>query len=183
MNKILEKIELSQEVFRMRVHAPYIAEECQPGQFIILQLDTEYGERIPLTIVDANRNEGSITIIFQTAGHGTHLLAELKIGDSIANLVGPLGKPTHIENFGTVVCVGGGIGIGPLHHIAKGMKAAGNKLIVILGARNKELVILEDEMRTLADEIIICTDDGSYGQKALVTAPLNEACQRQQKPD
>ena len=182
MNKIIEKKQISEEVFKIKVSAPLIAEECQPGQFIILQISEE-GERIPLTIADSDNKQGSITLIFQTVGKTTHLLAELEEGDKILNLVGPLGKPTHIENFGTVVGVGGGIGVAPLYPIAKALKAAGNKLIIIIGARTKELVILEDEMKAIADEIIICTDDGSYGRKALVTEPLKELCERAEKPN
>ena len=159
------------------------AQERQPGQFIILQLDTEFGERVPLTIADADVQEGSITIIFQAVGKSTKLLAQMAVGEKIANLVGPLGKPTHIEKFGTVVCVGGGIGVAPMYPIAQGMKRAGNKLIVIIGARTKELVILEPEMRAIADEVIICTDDGSYGRKGLVTEPLKELCAQEPNPN
>jgi len=183
MNKILEKKQLSDEVFLMKVKAPLIAEERKPGQFIILQMDDNYGERIPLTIADADEKEGSITLVFQAVGATTHKLAALHVGDNVENLVGPLGQPTHIEKFGTVVCVGGGIGVAPLHPIAQGMKKAGNKVIVIMGARNKELLILENEMKTIADELIICTDDGSYGRQALVTEPLKEVCERDPKPD
>ena len=183
MNEIIAKEQLSQDVYRMRVKAPLIAEERQPGQFIILQLDTEFGERIPLTIADADAAEGSITIIFQAVGKSTKLLAQMKAGEEIPNLVGPLGRPTHIEKFGTVVCVGGGIGVAPMYPIAQGMKKAGNKLIVIIGARTKELVILEKEMRAIADEVIVCTDDGSYGRKCLVTEPLKEWCAQSPKPD
>ena len=183
MNQILAKEQLSQDVYRMRIRAPLIAEERKPGQFIILQLETEFGERIPLTIADADAKEGSIAIIFQAVGKSTKLLARMNEGDKIANLVGPLGRPTHIENFGTVVCVGGGIGTAPLYPIAQGMKQAGNKLIVVIGARTKELVILEKEMRAIADEVIVCTDDGSYGRKGLVTEPLKELCGRAPKPD
>ena len=183
MNRIIAKEQLSQDVYRMRVAAPLIAEERKPGQFIILQLDTEYGERIPLTIADADAQEGSITLIFQAVGKSTKLLAQMQVGEKIANLVGPLGRPTHIEKFGTVVCVGGGIGTAPLYPIAQGMKRAGNRLIVIIGARTKDLVILEKEMRAIADEVIICTDDGSYGRKGLVTEPLKELCEQAPKPD
>jgi ferredoxin/flavodoxin---NADP+ reductase len=183
MNKIIEKKQLSEEVFKFIIHAPLIAEERKPGQFIIIQLDTNYGERIPLTIADADPVKGTITIIFQTVGKTTHELAALNAGDKINNLLGPLGQPTHIEKFGTVVCVGGGIGVAPMHPIAQGMKKAGNKVIIIIGARNKELLILEDEMKKIADELIICTDDGSYGQKALVTAPLKILCGQEPKPD
>jgi len=183
MNEIIAKEQLSQDVYRMRVKAPLIAEERQPGQFIILQLDTEFGERIPLTIANADEAEGSITIIFQAVGKSTKLLAQMKEGEEIPNLVGPLGKPTHIEKFGTVVCVGGGIGVAPMYPIAQGMKKAGNKLIVIIGARTKELVILEQEMRAIADEVIICTDDGSVGRKCLVTEPLKGLCEQEPKPN
>ncbi len=183
MNKILLKKQLSDDVFMMKIEAPLIAEERKPGQFIILQLDDDFGERIPLTIADADENEGSITIIFQVVGKTTHDLAGLNENDSILNLVGPLGQPTHIEKFGTVVCVGGGIGVAPMHPIAKALKAAGNKVIIIIGARTKELVILEKEMTAIADEIIVCTDDGSYGRKALVTEPLKEVCEKDPKPD
>jgi ferredoxin--NADP+ reductase len=138
---------------------------------------------VPLTIADADPWEGSITIIFQAVGRTTHLLAEREAGDTIENLLGPLGQPTHIENFGRVVCVGGGIGVAPLHPIAKAMKQAGNEVIVIIGARTKDLVILEDEMRTIADELVVCTDDGSAGRKALVTEPLREYCEQSPNPD
>ena len=167
----------------MVVEAPLIARERKPGQFIMLQLDSEFGERIPLTIADADAEAGTITMVFQSVGKTTHRLAEMKVGDRIANLVGPLGQPTHIKKFGTVVCVGGGIGVAPMHPIAQGMKQAGNRLLVILGARTKRLVVLEDRMRALADEFILCTDDGSAGRKALVTEPLKEICAREQKPD
>lgn len=183
MNRILEKKQLSEDVFMMRLDAPHIARERRPGQFIILQLDNDFGERIPLTIADADPVAGSITIIFQAVGKTTHNLADKGVGDRVESVLGPLGQPTHIEKFGTVVCVGGGIGVAPLHPIAKGMKAAGNKVIVIVGARTKGLVILEQEMRALADEFIVCTDDGSYGRKALVTEPLKEICSRIPKPD
>jgi ferredoxin/flavodoxin---NADP+ reductase len=182
MNKILSKQQLSEEVFRMDISTPNIARERKAGQFIILQLDTEFGERIPLTIADADPEKGSITIIFQAVGSTTHYLADLNAGDSIENVLGPLGQPTHIENFGHVVCTGGGIGVAPMHPIVQALKKAGNRLTIIIGARNKELLIMEDEMKALADKLIICTDDGSYGRKDLVTAPLAEICE-QDKPD
>jgi ferredoxin/flavodoxin---NADP+ reductase len=183
MNRILDKQELSDDVFLMKVDAPLIARERSPGQFVIVQLDDNFGERIPLTIADADPAQGWIMLVFQAVGKTTHNLAELKVGDSIRNLLGPLGHPTHIERFGTVVCVGGGIGVAPLHPIAKAMKAAGNRVITIIGAKRRELVILEPEMRAIADELILCTDDGSYGRKALVSAPLGEVCRRTPKPD
>src|SRR3989339_744064 len=182
MNKIIEKIQLSELAYQLKVEAPLIATERKPGQFIVLLLSEE-GERIPLTISDADPKKGSITLIFQVVGKTTHLLAELNKGDFIANLVGPLGTPTHIENFGSVVCVGGGIGAAPLYPIVQGLKNAGNKVTVILGARNKELLILEDKMKASSDELIICTDDGSYGRKCLVTEPLKELCEQNNKPD
>ncbi|MCL4550752.1 MAG: sulfide/dihydroorotate dehydrogenase-like FAD/NAD-binding protein [Bacteroidetes bacterium] len=183
MSKILFKKQLSKDVFLMRLHAPLIAEERSAGQFIILQVNEDYGERIPLTIADADMKEGSITIIFQVVGKSTTLLSELNQGDDIPTLVGPLGRPTHIENFGTVVCVGGGIGVAPLHPIAQALKNAGNHVITIIGARTKDLIILEEEMKSIADEFILCTDDGSYGRKALVTEPLKEICERNPKPN
>jgi len=183
MNEVLFKQQLADEVFMMRIAAPLIAEERKPGQFVILQLDSEFGERIPLTIADANPAEGSITVIFQTVGKTTHRLARLNVGDRIENLVGPLGRSTHIARFGTVVAVGGGIGVAPLYPIASAMKASGNHLIVIIGARTRRLLILEEQMRVLADEFIVCTDDGSYGRKALVTEPLGEICRRNPPPD
>jgi ferredoxin--NADP+ reductase len=182
VNRILSKEQLADEVFRLRVSAPLIAAERQAGQFIILQLGGDT-ERVPLTIADADTAEGSITLIFQVVGKTTHLLAELNEGDDIENLVGPLGQPTHIEKVGSVVCVGGGIGVAPLHPIARAMHEAGNHLTTIVGARTKALVILEEEMRNLADEWIVCTDDGSYGRKALVTEPLKELCERTPAPD
>ncbi len=167
----------------MEIEAPLIAQERKAGQFVIVQVDLDWGERVPLTIADADPAAGTITLIFQTVGRTTHLLADKQPGETIAALLGPLGQPTHIEKLGTVVCVGGGIGVAPMHPIAQAMKAAGNRVIVIMGARNRELLILEDEMKRIADELIIVTDDGSYGRKALVTQPLKELCERTPKPD
>ncbi|MDX9981544.1 MAG: sulfide/dihydroorotate dehydrogenase-like FAD/NAD-binding protein [Lentisphaeria bacterium] len=179
---ILEKRQLSENVFCLRVNAPLIARERKAGQFILLSVEGEFGERIPLTIADADPEAGSITLIFQKVGATTARLAAMAPGDVLAVLVGPLGQPTHIENFGTVVCVGGGIGVAPLHPIVQALKAAGNRIVTIIGARSKDLVILEDEMRAMSDELIVCTDDGSYGRKALVTQPLKEVCERAEKP-
>lgn len=183
MSRILYKQQLSADVFMMRVEAPLIAEERQPGQFIILQTNDDYGERIPLTIADADTNEGSITLIFQVVGKTTKELSLFAEGNDIPALVGPLGKPTHIQNFGRVVCVGGGIGVAPMHPIAQALKKAGNHVTIIIGARNKELIIMEEAMKAIADELIICTDDGSYGRQGLVTAPLKEQCEQAIKPD
>ncbi|MGN0877878.1 MAG: sulfide/dihydroorotate dehydrogenase-like FAD/NAD-binding protein [Oligosphaeraceae bacterium] len=181
--KVLAKQQLSENVYQMRIAAPLIASQRKPGQFILLSVDDNYGERIPLTIADADTAEGSITIIFQKVGYTTGLLAGLEPGDSLAVLLGPLGRPTAIEKVGRVVCVGGGIGVAPMHPIAKAFKEAGSHLTCIVGARSKELVILEDKLRSFADEVIVCTDDGSYGRKALVTEPLKELCESAEKPD
>lgn len=178
MSKVLDKKMLSRDVVQMKLLAPEIASERQAGQFIIVQVDSDFSERIPLTIADADEKAGSITIIFQIVGKSTLKLAQKETGESVENLLGPLGKPTHIEKFGTVVCVGGGIGVAPLHPIAQAMKKAGNRVITIIGARTKDLLILEDEMCAIADELIICTDDGSYGRKCLVTEPLKEICEK-----
>lgn len=183
MNRILFKEQLAAEVFRMRLEAPLISANRRPGQFVILQQDGEFGERIPLTIADANAAEGSITVIFQTVGQGTQRLAQLEVGDCIANLVGPLGRPTEIDRFGFVVCVGGGIGVAPLYPIVQGMKDAGNRVAVIVGARTRSLLILREELRAIADELRVCTDDGSEGRKGLVTGILEELCVSKPKPD
>lgn len=179
--RILYKEQLSEAVFLMRVLAPHIAREGQAGQFILLSVDEEYGERIPLTIADSDLEEGSITIIFQTVGSSTKKLSTLKVGEELAVLLGPLGQPSEIDKVGRVVCVGGGVGIAPLHPVAKALKAAGNEVICILGARNSDLLILEDKFRSFADEVHICTDDGSAGRKALVTELLKEFCEDENK--
>jgi len=189
MNKILKKTRLSENVWRMTLEAPLIAQERKAGQFIILRTDKEWGERIPLTIADADAQTGTIDIIFQTVGVSTRLLSLLNEGDSIADLVGPLGKPTEITDYtregrkGWVVVVGGGIGVAPAHPIAQAFRRAGNRVTAIMGARTKELVIMEDEMRKACDEVVIVTDDGSYGRRGLVTEPLKEFCEFVTKPD
>jgi len=182
-HRIVSKEKLSEDVFTAEVEAALIARARKPGQFVIVAVSDDYGERIPLTIADANPDAGTIRLIWQRVGKTTAELADLKVGDSIAAVVGPLGKPTHIENFGTVVCVGGGIGNAPLFPIAHALKAAGNRLITIIGARTKGLLILEDEFSQISDELIVTTDDGSHGRKALVTEPLAELCRRDPKPD
>jgi len=183
MNKILEKRRLSDNVFGMTLDAPRIARERKAGQFVIVMVDEEYGERIPLTIADADAVKGTVSIIFQTVGATTMKLAALEQGDSVAALLGPLGRPTSIrgangEKPGRVVCVGGGIGVAPMHPIAQALKAAGNEVTIIMGARNKSLFVMEDEMRAIAgDRLILVTDDGSSGRKGLVTDPLKEICE------
>ena len=172
MYRIVRKEQLSEEVFLMDVEAPMIARERKAGQFVIVQKGGDFNERIPLTIADADPEKGTITIVFQRVGASTFLLAELEEGDAIENVLGPLGTPTHIENYGRVVCVGGGIGVAPLYPIAEAMKAAGNDVRIIIGARNRSLIIEEDRMRALDPSLTIVTDDGSYGEKGVVTAPL-----------
>jgi len=183
MNCIKEKRQLSDNVFFMKIDAPLIARERKAGQFIILMVDEEAGERIPLTIADADETAGTISIIFQTVGATTMKLSRLNVGDSLAAVLGPLGRPTDIrgangEKPGHVVCVGGGIGVAPMHPIAQALKAAGNRVTIIMGARNKSLFVMEDEMRRIAgDDLILMTDDGSSGRKGLVTEPLKELCE------
>ncbi len=174
MYRIVKKERFSPEVFSMEIEAPMIARERKAGQFVIVQKGGDFNERIPLTIADADVEKGTITIVFQRVGAGTYLLAELNEGDCIENVLGPLGSPTHIENFGRVVCVGGGIGVAPLYPIAEALKAAGNEVRIIIGARTKELIIEEDKMRGIDPDLIVVTDDGSYGRKAVVTEPLKE---------
>lgn len=181
-HRIISKKRLSEEVYRMEIEAPLVARERKAGQFVIVQYDEDYAERIPLTIADADPGAGTVTLIFQTVGASTHRLALKEPGDSIV-LLGPLGNPTHIEKFGWTVCVGGGIGLAPLHPIARALKEAGNKVTVISGARTAELLIMQDEMNALADRNIVVTDDGSAGRKALVTEPLRELCQASPAPD
>lgn len=178
MIEIVRKEQLSDDVFLMDLKAPHIVDSRKAGQFVILMLDDEYGERIPLTIADADEQAGTITIIFQAVGGTTKLLSEREAGESIPHVLGPLGSPTHIRKYDKpVICVGGGIGVAPLHPIVEAFKAAGNEVITIMGARNKELLILEEKMAAHSDELIICTDDGSAGRKALVTEPLKELCE------
>ena len=173
MYKILTKKELSQGVQLFEIEAPMIAKKAQPGQFVIVRID-EDGERIPLTIADFNRDKGTITIIFQEVGGSTKALGNLNAGDSILDFVGPLGKATHIEKMGNVVCIGGGIGVAPIYPIARGMKEAGNHVISIMGARNESILILEEEMNAASNEVYITTDDGSKGHKGFVTDQLKK---------
>ena len=157
----------------MVIAAPEVARKAQAGQFVIVRID-ERGERIPLTIADYDRQAGSITIVFQEVGKTTMHLGTLETGDELATVVGPLGHPTEIQDYGTVVCVGGGASIAIIYPIARALREAGNTVISIIGARSKELLFWEDRMRAVSDELIVCTDDGSWGRKALVTEPLRE---------
>jgi len=173
MYEIIEKQELAHAVYLFKVKAPQIARKRKAGQFVVLRVN-EYGERIPLTIVDSDVDAGTVTIIVQEVGKSTSMLGGLAVGDSILDFAGPLGRPTHIEKFGTVVCVGGGIGVAPVLPITKAMKEAGNKVISIMGARNKTLLILEKEMREASTELLVTTDDGSYGHHGFVTQVLQK---------
>ncbi len=180
--EIVDKQLLANNLTQYELYAPRIAAKRKCGQFVIVR-GHEQGERIPLTIAGADKEKGTVRLIFQRVGKATAQMADLQVGQSLGYIAGPLGQPTHIENFGTVVCVGGGIGNAPLLPIATAMKDAGNTIISIIGSRNKELLILEDEFKAISDELIIVTDDGSYGRKALVTQPLEEICQRNPKPN
>lgn len=183
MFSILEKKELSAGVFYMKVRAPEIAKNRKAGQFIILQVDAEYGERIPLTIADANENEGWIALVFQAVGATTFLLSQKNAGDEIPVLLGPLGNPSVIKKYDApVVVVGGGFGVAPCYPIVEAHKKIGNKVTMIIGARNKDLLIFVDEMKAICDNVIIMTDDGSAGEKGLVTIPLERLCKETPQP-
>ena len=173
MYEILLRDDLAPQIHLFKLNAPNIARKAQAGQFVIIRID-EPGERIPLTIADWNRNEGSVSVVFMEVGTTTHRLALLKAGDSIANFIGPLGLPTHIEKFGTVACVAGGFAVATKFPIARAMREAGNRVISIMGARNKDLIFWEKELGSVSDQLIVTTDDGSYGRKGLVTEPLKE---------
>ena len=173
MYKILERQDLVPGIHLFKVDAPKVARKAKPGQFIVIRID-EKGERIPLTVADWNEKEGSVTVVFMEVGTTTHRLTSLGTGDYMADFVGPLGVPTHIEKFGTVVCVAGGFAVAVIQPIARAFKEKGNKVISILGARTKDLIFWEDELRQVSDELIVTTDDGSYGRKGLVTEPLKE---------
>lgn len=177
MYQIVRKKVLAPSINLFEVSAPMVAKKAQAGQFVILRID-EQGERIPLTIADFNRERGTITTIFQEVGATTRLLGRLNEGDYLLDFVGPLGLPTEVEKYGRVVCVGGGVGIAPIFPIARALREAGNEVISIIGARTKELLILEEEMRAVSDELIVCTDDGSYGRKGFVTQALTEVIEQ-----
>lgn len=173
MFEILEKQALSPSIKLMVVRAPHVARRAKPGQFVMIQID-ERGERIPLTIADFDRKAGTITMIFQEVGKTTMHLGTLQPGHELLAVAGPLGHPSEIRHYGKVVCVGGGVGIAPIFPIARALKEAGNTVVSIIGSRTRHLLFWEDRMAAVSDELIICTDDGSYGRKALVTQPLQE---------
>ena len=183
MFKIIEKRRLSELVNYMKIEAPEIARNRKAGQFVIIQTDIEYGERIPLTIADANAKEGWIASVYQPVGASTFKLAQIEVGEELPALLGPLGNPSIIEKKdGPVVLVGGGFGVAPLYPIAQAYKEAGNNVTMIMGARNKDLLIFVDEMKAVCDDVVIMTDDGSAGRKGLVTEPLKEMCESQCPP-
>ena len=183
MFKIIEKRQLSADVFYFKVEAPNIARNRKAGQFVLVQLDIDFGERVPLTIADANAEEGWIALVFQAVGATTQKLSQFNVGDSVGAILGPLGNPSIVEKKDKpVVIMGGGIGVAPCYPIVQAHKAIGNKVIVIIGARNKDLLIFVDEMKAVADEVIIMTDDGSAGRKGVITVPLDEMCKSQTPP-
>lgn len=182
MFKILSTKELAPNIKLFEFDAPLIAQKAQPGQFVVLRIN-ETGERIPLTIADAHKDKGILVIVFQEVGKTTKLLGMLKPGDVVLDLIGPLGKPSEIEKYGTVICIGGGVGTPEIFPVARALKAAGNKVISIIGARSKNLLIMEQEMKSVSDELYITTDDGSYGEKGLVTDVLKKIIDRGEKID
>ncbi|MBR5764982.1 MAG: sulfide/dihydroorotate dehydrogenase-like FAD/NAD-binding protein, partial [Bacteroidaceae bacterium] len=178
MNKIVSKVQFSEKVFKLEVEAPLIAKSRKAGHFVIVRVDKN-GERMPLTIAGSDVEKGTITLVIQTVGLSSSKLCKLNAGDYIEDVVGPLGQATHIENYGTVVCAGGGVGVAPMLPIIQALKAAGNRVVSVLAGRSKELIILEDEVRKSSDEVIIMTDDGSYGTKGLVTEGIESVIKRE----
>ncbi|GFI67379.1 sulfide/dihydroorotate dehydrogenase-like FAD/NAD-binding protein [Muribaculum intestinale] len=178
MNKILEKEHFSEKVVRLVVEAPSIARSRRAGHFVIVR-SGDHGERIPLTIADADTDRGTITLVVQAIGESTSKICALEPGEYLTDVVGPLGQATHISKVGTVVCCGGGVGVAPLLPIIKAMKAAGNRVVTVLAARTRELIILEEQVAEYSDEIIIMTDDGSYGKRGLVTDGVEEVINRE----
>ena len=182
MSSIVSKTNLSDSVVRMDILASEIARKRKAGQFVILKVN-EQGERIPLTIVESDGEKGTITIIFQIVGKTTALMAALKVGDEIQDVQGPLGNPTEVENFGHVVCIGGGVGVGVIYPITKALKEAGNRVTSIIGARTKSLIILEEDMKAASNELIVTTDDGSYGVHGFVSNVLQKIIDDGEKID
>ncbi|MCK5221264.1 MAG: sulfide/dihydroorotate dehydrogenase-like FAD/NAD-binding protein, partial [Candidatus Aminicenantes bacterium] len=178
MYKIVQREVLSKDVVKLVITAERISKSRKAGQFVIVKLG-EKGERIPLTIADSDSKKGTITLVIQRVGLTSHKFFNIKEGDEVTDIVGPLGLPTHVKKLGTIIAAGGGVGIAPLYPIAKAFKEAGNKLIVILAARNKDLIILEKEMREFADEVLVYTDDGSAGTKGLVTSGVEHVINRE----
>ena len=173
MNKIISKRQFSERVFCFDIEAPLIAQSRKAGNFVIVRVDKN-GERMPLTIADADIEKGTIKLVVQQVGLSSTKLCNLNVGDEVADIVGPLGNPTHIENYGTVICAGGGVGVAPMLPIIRALKCAGNRILSVLAGRNKDLIIMEDEVRASSDETIIMTDDGSYGEKGVVTVGIEK---------
>ena len=182
VNEIVEKRQLAPSLMMWKLYVPEIAKRVKPGQFVVLRAD-ERAERIPLTVADFDREKGQITVIFQEVGASTKKLARFELGQIILDVVGPLGKASHIEKFGTVVCIGGGVGVAPVYPIAKALHETGNEIISIIGARNKEMLILEDEMKAISDKFFVTTDDGSYGRHGFVTDELKALIEANTKID
>lgn len=183
MAKIIEKANIADAVYEFVVDAPLVAHKCRPGQFVIIRTD-EFSERVPLTIADFDREKGYITLIVQAVGNSTrHLCDTFDVGDDILDVVGPLGQPSEMGIFGTVVVVGGGIGVAPVYPIARAYHELGNKVISIIGARNKDLIIWQDKMAAISDEVIVTTDDGTAGHKGFVTDPLRAMLEKGEKID
>src|SRR5574344_626851 len=178
MNKIIHKEQFSEKVFLFEIEAPLIAKSRKAGNFVIIRVGSK-GERMPLTIADADIQKGTITLVVQEVGLSSTKLCLLNEGDYITDVVGPLGQATHIENFGTVICAGGGVGVAPMLPIIKALKAAGNRVISVLAGRNKDLIILEDQVRANSDDTIIMTDDGSYGKQGVVTVGIEDVIKRE----
>lgn len=178
MNKIVEKRHFSEKVVELIVEAPLIARSRRAGHFVIVRAD-EHGERIPLTIADADKDKGTITLVVQAVGKSSQKICSKEAGEYLHDVVGPLGQATHIEKVGTVVCCGGGVGVAPLLPIIRAMKAAGNRVVSVLAGRTKDLIILEDEVCASSDEVVIMTDDGSYGNKGLVTNGVEDVINRE----
>lgn len=176
--KILSKKEICPNQYEITVDAPYVVRNAKAGQFIIFRVEEE-GERVPLTIADVDKEKGHLTLVFMAVGHSTKKLSQLNVGDELVDIVGPLGKPTHIENYGTAVCVAGGYGAAPCYLISKALKDAGNKVYMIAGARTKELLFWEDKMKDVCTELFLTTDDGSYGIKGFGTTVLKEIIEKE----
>ncbi|MDD2243688.1 MAG: sulfide/dihydroorotate dehydrogenase-like FAD/NAD-binding protein [Dysgonamonadaceae bacterium] len=178
MNRIVGKEYFSEKVVKLEIEAPLIAKSRKAGHFVIVRVGKK-GERVPYTIASSDKQKGTITLVIQRVGKSSEKICQLEVGDYVTDLVGPLGKATHIEKFGTVLCAGGGVGVAPMLPIIEAMKNAGNKVITVLAARTKELIILEEQVRQFSDEVIIMTDDGSYGNKGLITSGIEMVIQRE----
>ena len=182
MYKIVYREDVAPKIHLFRIAAPAVARKAQPGQFVMVRAD-EHSERIPLTVADFDREAGTVTIVFMEVGHTTKEMADLQQGDYLANFVGPLGNPTEIEKFGTVMVVGGGFGTATLLPVVRGMREAGNHVITVIGFRTKDLIFYEDKLREASDELVVSTDDGSYGHKGVVTVPIKEMLESGRKID